>query len=75
MGKEAEERKRLAAVMDSHRLFMEFLNTIPAEEFVKDGSVRAKGWKVTVASLMEAEAEDEAVHVRQLQEFRKTTAG
>ena len=64
----------LQAVRDSHRQLLEHLQTIPAEEFVKDSGLRYKGWRVTVASIVRAEASDEEEHYRQLETFRQGPA-
>jgi len=70
----AEHRKEdwdelVAAVEDSHRGLVGFLETIPAEEFDKDRGVRFKGYKVTIARLLQVEARDEREHDRQIREF------
>jgi hypothetical protein len=59
----------LAWVEDSHQQLVNFLKTIPAEEFDKDKGVRFKGYKVTIARLLQAEIEDEKSHHRQVEEF------
>ena len=65
----------LAAAADSHQQLMTSLQAIPAEEFDRDRGLRFRGWKVTIARLLQAEAEDEATHTAQVIEFKETVAG
>lgn len=60
----------LSSVEGSHQKLMDFLKTIPAEEFDKDRGVRFKGYKVTIARLLQVELEDEKTHHKQVKEFR-----
>lgn len=60
----------LSSVEDSHRQLIDCLETIPAEEFDKDRGIRYKGYKVTIARLLQAEIKDEKTHHRQFEEFR-----
>lgn len=59
----------LNAVESSHRALTDFLATVPAGEFDKDQGVRYRGYRVTIARLLQAEAEDEEEHARQIEEF------
>ena len=59
----------LASIKDSHQKLIDFLQTIPAEEFGKDSGLRFKGYKVTIAGTLEAEAKDELEHHKQIQTF------
>jgi hypothetical protein len=59
----------LSLVEGSHRKLIEFLRTIPAAEFDKDRGLRFKGWKVTIARLLQAEMDDEKTHHTQIKEF------
>jgi hypothetical protein len=59
----------LASVEDSHQVLVDFLETIPAEEFGRDRGVRFRRYKVTIARLLQAEAKDEAEHYTQIKEF------
>ena len=61
----------LASIKDSHRKLIDFLQTIPAEEFDKDSGLRFKGYKVTLARTLEAEAKDEHDHHAQIQAFAR----
>lgn len=64
----------LGAVRDSHRHLLAYLREIPEAEFVRDFGLRFKGWRVTVASILHAEARDEEEHYRQLEAFRQENA-
>lgn len=59
----------LAAVADSHRQLMARLSELPAGEFEKERGIRFRGWKVTIARLLQAEAEDESTHAAQVTAF------
>lgn len=60
----------LSSVEDSHQKLIDFLKTIPAEEFDKDRGVRFGGYKVTIARLLQVEIDDEKTHLTQVEEFR-----
>jgi hypothetical protein len=64
----------LDAIRDSHRRLLEYLQTIPADEFVRDRGLRYKGWRVILSAVLQAEASDEEEHHRQLEAFRQRTA-
>ncbi len=72
--KKADWAEMVAAVEGSHRELIEVVRTIPAEELDKDRGVRFKGYKVTVARLLQAEAGDEKRHAAQIGEFWGTGA-
>ena len=59
----------LHSVEASHRALVDLLATVPADEFEKDRGVRYKRYKVTIVRLLQAEAEDEEEHYRQIKEF------
>jgi uncharacterized damage-inducible protein DinB len=59
----------LHSVETSHRALMNFLATVPADEFDRDQGVRYKRYKVTIARLLQSEAEDEVEHARQIEAF------
>lgn len=61
----------LTAVKDSQEKLIEFLQTIPAENFNKDFGVRFRGYKVTMQRLLEAEWKDEQTHLQQIVDFFK----
>lgn len=65
----------LALVAETHRRLVEFLTAIPPDEFDRDTGVRFKGWRVTVARLLRAEASDERVHCSQLEEYSRQIQG
>ena len=62
----------LSSVEDSHRRLIDYLKTIPAEEFDKDREVRFKRYRVTIARLLQAEIDDEKTHHAQVEEFGAT---
>ncbi len=59
----------VSSVSKSHQTLIDFLNTVPAEEFEKDRSVRFKGYKVTIARVLQVEINDEKVHYNQIKQF------
>ena len=59
----------LHSVEASHRALADLLATVPADEFEKDRGVRYKRLKVTIARLLQAEADDEEEHYQQIKEF------
>ena len=65
----------LASVENSRQKLIDFLMTIPAEEFDRDRGVRFKGYKVTVARLLHAETDDEKDHHAQIEEFKNRKRG
>lgn len=60
----------LAALADSHQQLGAFLTTIPAEEFDRDRGIRFRGYKVTIARLLEADVKDCTTHAAQIAAFR-----
>lgn len=62
---------RLMSTMQvSHQKLIDLIQAIPAEEFEQDYGVRFKGYKVTIARLLQAELKDETVHYAQMENFR-----
>ncbi len=59
----------LEAVEQSHQELIDFLKTLPGEEFDKDRGVRYNSAPVTIARLLKAEAKDEREHYRQIKEW------
>lgn len=59
----------LVAVNASHRKLINFLQTIPAEEFDRDREVRFRRYKVTISCLLQAEIKDEERHYQQIKAF------
>jgi len=67
--KKADWAEMMASVEGSHRELVEYVRTIPAEELDRDRGVRYRGYKVTIARLLQAEAGDEKRHAEQIREF------
>ena len=67
--KQGHYAELLCSVETSHRALTDFLAAVPAEEFERDHGVRYKRYKVTIARLLQSEAEDEEEHARQVKEF------
>jgi hypothetical protein len=63
----------VSSVEDSHHQLIDFLEKVPAEELTRDRGLRYKGYKVTIARLLEAETKDEIEHHRQIREFARGT--
>lgn len=59
----------LALVEDSHQRLIEFLKTIPADEFEKDRGLRWQGYEITLAGLLEVEGQDEKTHYAQVKKL------
>ena len=59
----------LTNARESQGQLLEFLNTIPAENFNKDFGVRFRGYRVTIQRLLEAEQKDEQTHLQQIMDF------
>ena len=62
--------KLMSTVQISHQKLIDLIQNIPAEEFEQDYGVRFKGYKVTIARLLQAELKDEKVHYTQIEMFR-----
>ncbi len=56
----------------SMKVLVERLAELPANDIYKDHGVRYRGYKVTIARLVEAETKDEVVHLEQIQGFLAT---
>jgi len=61
----------LAAVNESQKKLIEFLQTIPPENLNKDFGVRFRGYKVTIQRLLEADVKDVQTHHKQIVGFFK----
>ena len=59
----------LSSMEDSHQELVNFLKTVPADEFAKDRGVRFKGYKVTIARTLQADIDDVKTHHAQIKEF------
>jgi hypothetical protein len=62
--------KLMSTMQISHQKLIDLIQTLPAEEFEQDYGVRFKGYKVTIARLLQAELKDEKVHYSQIEMFR-----
>ena len=60
----------MLALQVSHKKLVDLIERIPAEELEQDYGVRFKGYKVTIARLLQAELKDEKVHYSQIEMFR-----
>jgi len=63
----------LATVKNSQRKLVEFLRSIPLEDYNRDFGVRFRGYKVTIQRLLESEEKDEQIHYQQIVDFFKVT--
>jgi hypothetical protein len=70
--KRANFAEQIELVREAQKQLMDFLQTLPVEDLNRDTGVRAKGIKVTIARLLQAELEDEKTHFEQVYEFRKS---
>ena len=61
----------IAEAIASQKKLVEFLQSIPPEQFNKDFGVRFRGYKVTIQRLLEAEIDDEQTHLQQIVDFFK----
>ena len=61
----------LAEARASQANLLEYLQTIPPEKFNKDFGVRFRGYKVTIQRLLEADTEDDQIHLKQITDFFK----
>jgi len=61
----------LAAVNESQKKLIGFLQTIPPENLNKDFGVRFRGYKVTIQRLLEADVKDVQTHHKQIVGFFK----
>ena len=59
----------LSRVRASQEKLIQFLRTVPPENFNKDFGVRFRGYKVTIQRLLEAERGDEQIHLQQIMDF------
>ena len=70
--KRTDFSEQVQFVRDAQGQLLNFLQTLPAEDFKRDTGVRYKGIKVTIARLLQAELDDEKTHFEQVFEFRKS---
>lgn len=69
--KKGSFQELLMAVKNTQEKLVEFLQTVPPENFKKDFGVRFRGYKVTIQRLLEAERGDEQTHYQQIVDFFK----
>jgi len=62
----------VALVRETHGRLIAFIRDLPASELWNDSGIRARGWKVTIGRLLEAERKDEEAHYGQLKRFVET---
>ncbi len=62
--------KLMSTMQISHQKLIDLIQNIPIEELEQDYGVRFKGYKVTIARLLQAELKDEKVHYTQIEIFR-----
>jgi len=67
--KKGSTQQLIATAKRSHETLLKFLQTIPPEDFNKDFGARFRGYKVTIQRLLEAETEDEQIHMKQINDF------
>lgn len=60
----------VSALQVSHPKLIDSIQTIPAEQFEQDYGVRFRGYKVTIARLLQAELKGEKVHYTQMEMFK-----
>jgi hypothetical protein len=59
----------LDVVKESHQQLLEAARQIPAHDFDRDWQVRYKGYRVIISRLLQAEEQDERVHLEQIRSF------
>ena len=59
----------ISLVQKTHTELVDKVEDISADEVWKDRGIRARGWKVTIGRLLEAELRDEEEHHSQLRAF------
>jgi hypothetical protein len=62
----------LTLTRETHASLLNFLKELPADELWVDRGIRARGWKVTIGRLLEAEMSDEKEHLEQINRFMET---
>jgi len=56
-------------VSATQQTLLKIITALQAEELYIDRGIRIRGYKITIARLLEAELKDERVHLAQLEEF------
>lgn len=62
---------QLALARQTHLKLIDFLTELPAEDLWADKGIRARGWKVTIGRLLQAELSDEEEHLEQITNFKR----
>ena len=65
-------KEQVELARDTQRQLLDYLQTLPAEDFNRDTGVRFKGIKITIARLLQAELDDEKTHFEQIFVFRNS---
>ena len=63
----------VSVLENSHQQLIRSIEAVPPEEFDRDRGVRFRGYRVTIARLLQAEGDDERTHLSQIEEFRSAT--
>jgi hypothetical protein len=69
--KEHGYAQTIACAEHSHRRLLAFLEEVPPPEFPKDRGVRYRGYRVTIARILQSELDDERVHLQQVGQLAK----
>jgi len=59
----------MAKVRETHKEFIQFLESLPASEIYKDRGIRIRGYKVILVRLLQVEKDDEEIHFNEIREF------
>ncbi len=59
-------------VRKSHQILARRLQALPVNDWFRDSGLRFKGFRITIAKLIQAEISDENVHAKQLSAFIKS---
>jgi hypothetical protein len=70
--KQTSLHRQVELVRRSQRQLLDEIQRISPEDLKRDTGVRARGIKVTIARLLQAELEDETTHFEQVYEYRKS---
>jgi len=62
-------RELRATLKDSQKKLVDYLQTVPPEEFNRDFGVRFRGYRVTIQRLLEADIKDVQIHHQQIVDF------
>ena len=63
-------KEQVEQARETQKQLLDFLQTLPVEDFNLDSGVRFRGIKVTIARILQAELDDEKTHFEQVFEFR-----